>query len=164
MPVVSVDEIENWIGRETGVSAWVTIDQKMINRFADLTDDHQNIHVDDDAAKAAGFVGTIAHGFLTLSILSKFIYEAGIDVEGAIAGYNYGFNRIRMIAPTPSGAAIRGRFMLKAFELKSPTRGLFTYDAVIEIQGVEKPALVAEWLNMTEFAAADSEAKHLATP
>lgn len=154
MPIVDVDDIENWIGRESGVSSWVTVDQPTIDAFADLTGDYQDIHVNEKAGVAAGFGGTIAHGFLTLSLISKFAYEACIGIEGATAGYNYGFNRIRMISPVRRGAAIRGRFSLKAFDLKSPTRALFTYEVTIEIDGEDKPALVAEWLTMTEFASA----------
>lgn len=150
--VISRTELADWVGQETGNSEWIRIDQARINGFADVTEDWQAIHVDEAAAKQSVFGGTIAHGFLTLSMLSKFAYEAGLGVEGAVAGVNYGFDKVRMISPVRAGARIRGRLKLMSVEEKSAIRIALRYAATVEIEGEDKPALVAEWLVMQELA------------
>lgn len=153
MRVIALSDVASWVGREIGVSEWMTVDQGRIDRFADVTEDWQFIHVEPEKAKATPFGGTIAHGFLTLSLLSMFAERTALRIEGAEIGINYGFNRIRNPAPVRAGARIRGRFFLKRFEMKSPTRALFTYEVTVEIEGENKPAIVAEWLAMQELAA-----------
>ena len=136
------------IGNTRLSSGWVTVDQERINLFADVTEDHQFIHVDEEAAKASPFGGTIAHGFLTLSLLSKMAGEAAYIVEGIKAGVNYGFNKIRFLSPVRAGRRIRGHFELA--DVKQPKAGTFvlTYKVEVEIEGEDKPALIAEWVTM----------------
>ena len=105
------DSLKARIGQEVGVSDWCLIDQDMIDRFADLTDDHQWIHVDREAAAQAPFGGTIAHGFLVLSLLAKLATAADIALAGTRMGMNYGFDKVRMTSPVRSGSRIRGRFV-----------------------------------------------------
>jgi acyl dehydratase len=137
-------------GQEIGASAWITIDQPMIDRFAELTGDSYFIHVDPVRAAAQPLGGTIAHGFLTLSLLSKMSYQACPYVEGARYPLNYGFNRLRFVAPVPAGSRVRGRFVLRSAEETSSGQRQIVYDATVEIDGAARPALVAEWL--TRFA------------
>ena len=143
---ISIDALRSRVGTEIGVSEWFPIDQRMIDAFADLTHDHYFIHVDPARAAATRFGGTIAHGFLTMSMLSVMAYQALPALEGTKTQVNYGFNRLRFIAPVPSGARIRGRFVLKGFELLPHGRWQTTYDVTVEIEGGSKPALVAEWI------------------
>lgn len=148
MNVVKPAEIESYIGKETGVSDWITVDQDRINVFADVTEDHQFIHVDEEAAKATPFGGTIAHGFLTLSLLSRFASGSLLVIEGVKMGVNYGFEKVRFINPVRSGKRVRAHFTLMSAENKIPGQWLFKYGVKVEIEGEEKPALVAEWLSM----------------
>lgn len=148
MTTVNPSELSGMIGSEVGVSDWVTLDQERINTFADVTEDHQFIHINEEAAKMTPFGGTIAHGFLTLSMLSKFAEQAGIVLEGVKMGVNYGFEKVRFINPVPSGAKVRGRFSLKNAVEKNPGQFLLTYGVSVEIDGVDKPALVADWMGM----------------
>jgi len=141
------------IGLEIGVSDWVAIEQDMINRFADLTDDHQFIHVDPQAAALTPFGGTIAHGFLVLSMLAKLGRAADFALEGVTMGVNYGFERVRLVAPVRAGKRIRGRFVLKALEERAAGQVLATLGATVEIEGESKPAVVADWLAL-QFVAA----------
>ena len=104
---VTVDDIPASIGKEVGVSNWRTVTQEMINQFADATDDHQWIHVDEKRAKETPFGGTIAHGFLTLSLLSTLAYEALPELEGTTMGINYGFDKVRLMSPVKTGAKVR---------------------------------------------------------
>jgi acyl dehydratase len=134
-------------GQEIGVSAWITIDQPMIDRFAELTGDRHFIHVDPVRAAALPLGGTIAHGFLTLSLLSAMSYQVCPYVEGARYPLNYGFNRLRFVAPVPVGSRVRGRFLLRSAEEISPGQRQVTYEATVEIDGGERPALVAESLS-----------------
>lgn len=136
------------VGTEIGVSDWVTIDQDMVDRFADLTGDHQWIHVDREAAARAPFGGTIAHGFLVLSMLSKLAESVDMQLEGARMGMNYGFEKIRMTHPVRAGKRIRGRFVLKSLVERSPGQWLSTLLINVEIEGESRPALVAEWLGL----------------
>jgi len=113
MKTVKDSDLEGLIGTEIGVSDWAVMDQDRINVFADVTEDHQFIHIDEAAAQKTPFGGTIAHGFLTLSMLSKFSEGSGLVIEGTKMGVNYGFEKVRFLAPVPSGSKIRGRFNLK---------------------------------------------------
>ena len=135
------------IGHET-ISRWVEIDQSRINAFADATEDWQFIHVDPEAAKATPFGGTIAHGFLTLSLMSAMTYDANPPLEGVGMGVNYGFDKLRFLAPVAAGSRVRGRFKLMSAEDKGGGRWLIKHEVTVEIEGAEKPALIAEWLGM----------------
>ena len=148
MPIATIDEIRNRIGQEIGVSDWVVIDQKRIDGFADVTDDHQFIHVDAAAAAAAGFGGTIAHGFLSLSLLSRMAADAMLLPEGLRMAVNYGLDRVRFLAPVRAGKRVRGRFVLDSVEEKAPGQILLRHTVTVEIEGEEKPALTAQWLGL----------------
>ena len=148
MPVASIEEIRGRIGSEVGVSDWITVDQAAIDAFADVTQDHQFIHVDPEAAAKTPFGGTVAHGFLTLSLLSRMAADLLLRPEGLKMGVNYGFDKVRFMAPVRSGKRVRGRFRLDAFDEKGPGRYQFTHSVTVEIEGEEKPALIAEWIGM----------------
>ena len=148
MKTVAVSDLQGLVGTEIGTSEWITVDQDRINVFADVTEDHQFIHVNEDMAKMTPFGGTIAHGFLTLSLLSKFSEGSGLVIEGVKMGVNYGFEKVRFLAPVPSGAKVRGRFTLKEVVEKKPGQHLITYEVTVDIEGQEKPALIADWLAM----------------
>ncbi len=124
------------------------IDQARIDRFADVTEDHQFIHVDPEAAKASPFGTTVAHGFLTLSMLSRLAAETILILDGVKMGVNYGFEKVRFVTPVKSGKRIRGRFSLMSADQKIPGQWSLKYAAKVEIEGETKPALVAEWLTM----------------
>ncbi len=145
--VLPVEDLKAMIGQEVGVSAWHRVEQADIDAFAAVTKDHQFIHVDPDRARQTPFGGTIAHGFLTLSLLSVMGVEAQPKIKGATFGINYGFERVRFLAPVKSGARLRGRFVLS--DLKEPRPGEvdITWQATVEIEGGKRPALVADWLN-----------------
>jgi len=148
MKTVKDSDLEGLIGTEIGVSDWAVMDQDRINVFADVTEDHQFIHIDEAAAQKTPFGGTIAHGFLTLSMLSKFSEGSGLVIEGTKMGVNYGFEKVRFLAPVPSGSRIRGRFSLKDVVEKKPGQFLLTYEVSVDIEGQDKPALIADWLAM----------------
>jgi len=148
MPLASLDEIRAKIGQEVGVSGWLTVDQPRIDAFADATEDHQFIHVDPTAAAAAGFGGTIAHGFLSLSLLSRMAAEAMLLPDSLKMALNYGFDRIRFLAPVKSGKRVRGRFTLDSAEEKAPGQILLRHTVTVEIEGEDKPALTAVWLGL----------------
>ena len=143
-------DFEAMIGQEIGVSSWFVITQDRIDTFADCTEDWQYIHVDPAKAKESPFGTTIAHGFLTMSMLSAMIYEMP-SIEGVRMGVNYGFNRVRFVSPVKVGARIRARFVLTKFEEIRPGEVQTTMDVAIEIEGETKPALVAEWLGRRYF-------------
>ncbi len=137
------------IGSELGVSDWVEVTQENVDIFADTTIDHQFIHVDQEAAAKTPFGGTIAHGFLSLSMLSHFAENGcGATVENAKIGLNYGFDKIRFLQPVMVGSRIRGRGVLMSVDEKSPGQYLFKLNITVEIENVDKPALIAEWLVM----------------
>ncbi len=141
------------IGEEVGVSNWITVDQAMIDTFGEVTHDDQWIHMDPERAAAeTPYGGTIAHGFLTLSLGSRFVYDCFSPPEGQSMGINYGFNKLRFLSPVPAGARVRGRFVLKAITQRSDTALLRETGLTIEIEGQETPALVADWLGMMVFA------------
>jgi len=148
MKMTNKADLAGLVGSEIGVSDWIEVAQERINTFADVTEDHQFIHINEEAAKMTPFGGTIAHGFLTLSLLSKFSEQAGIVLEGVKMGVNYGFEKVRFLSPVPSGAKVRGRFVLKDAVEKNPGQFLLTYGVTVEIEGGEKPALVADWIGM----------------
>lgn len=149
MPGYTRDTIKDLVGKEVGLSDWIDVPQEMVNQFADLTGDHQFIHVDPERAKATPLGGTIVHGFLTLSLLGNMVSAADFGMAGATMGFNYGFNKIRFLTPVKTGSRIRTRFVLKAMEERSPGQWMATVVATVEIEGSEKPALTAEWLTLT---------------
>ena len=146
MPVASVDEIRGRIGTEVGVSAWLTIDQPRIDAFAEATEDRQFIHVDAVAAEQTPFGGTVAHGFLSLSMLSRMGADAMLLPNSLRMGVNYGLDRVRFIVPVRAGKRIRGRFVLDSVEDKAPGQILVRHSVTVEIEGEDKPALTAQWL------------------
>ena len=148
MPLANIEDIKFKVGQEVGVSPWILIDQAAIDTFADVTGDHQFIHVDPEAAKATPFGGTIAHGFLTLSLLSQMAGHAMLVPDGVRMGVNYGFERVRFIAPVRSGKRVRGRFALARMDEKNPGQWQFVHHVVVEIEGEEKPALTADWIGL----------------
>ena len=148
MPVASIEEIGLKVGREVGVSGWIEIDQARIDTFADVTEDRQFIHVDPEAAARTPFGGTVAHGFLTLSLLSRMAAEAMLVPEGVRMGVNYGFEKVRFMAPVRSGKRVRGRFRLERLDEKRPRQWQFTHHVTVEIEGEDKPALVADWIGL----------------
>jgi acyl dehydratase len=148
MPVASLDEIRARVGSEVGVSSWLTMDQARIEAFANATEDRQFIHVDPEAAALTPFGGTIAHGFLTLSLLSRMAAEAMLIPEGVRMAVNYGLDRVRFLSPVKSGRRVRGRFTLDSIEEKAPGQWLLRHIVTVEIQGEDKPALTAVWLGL----------------
>jgi acyl dehydratase len=148
MPVASLDAIRSRIGSEVGVSSWLTMDQERINEFADATEDRQFIHTDPEAAARTPFGGTIGHGFLTLSMLSRMAAEAMLVPDSITMAVNYGLDRVRFVAPVRSGKRIRGRFRLDSVDEKAPGQLLLRHTVTVEIEGEEKPALTAEWLGL----------------
>lgn len=148
MPLASLDEIRAHVGQEVGISSWILVDQQRIDAFADATEDHQFIHVDPEAAMAAGFGGTIAHGFLSLSLLSRMAADAMLLPTGLKMAVNYGLDRVRFLAPVRSGSRVRGRFTLDSVEEKVPGQWLLRHSVTVEIEGEDKPALSAQWLGL----------------
>jgi acyl dehydratase len=142
---VPAGELAAMVG-QSFVSRWMTVSQERIDAFAKVTEDEQFIHVDPERAAATVFGGTVAHGFLTLSLLSAMAYSALPKIEGAAHGVNYGFDRVRFVRPVPSGSRVRARFTLRAATLRSAREWQLTYDVSVEIEGTEKPALAATWL------------------
>ena len=142
---MKLDELQAKIGQELGVSDWHEIGQDRINQFADATEDHQYIHVDPERAKDSPFGQTIAHGFLTLSMLAPFLGTGYPEVECSMT-VNYGFDKIRFVAPVKSGKRIRGRFRLKDFSEVKPGQWQATVEVTVEIEGEEKPAILADWM------------------
>ena len=148
MPLASLDEIRSRIGEEVGVSSWLTVDQARIDAFAEATEDRQFIHTDPAAAALTPFGGTIAHGFLTLSLLSRMGAEAMLLPEGLKMAINYGFERVRFLSPVRAGKRVRGRFTLDSVEEKAPGQVLMRHNVTVEIEGEDKPALTALWLGL----------------
>lgn len=148
MPTATLDDIRARVGEEVGVSDWILVDQARIDAFAEVTEDPQFIHVDPVAAARTPFGGTVAHGFLTLSLLSRMAAAAMLRLEGVKMGVNYGFDRVRFMAPVRSGKRIRGRFVLTAFDEKRPGQWQVVHNVTVEIEGEDKPALVADWIGL----------------
>ena len=149
-PALGVDELETRIGQDIAVSPWFTVDQRRIDAFADVTEDHQFIHVDPEAASKTVFGGPIAHGFLTLSLLSHFL-KAVPPVAGRVMGVNYGFDKIRFLAPVRAGKRVRARFHLTDLTRRSDSEIMTRYLVTVEIEGEDKPALSADWLGLTRL-------------
>ena len=147
---LSVDEFEARIGQDIALSPWLTMDQKRIDAFADVTQDHQFIHVDPEAAAKTVFGGPIAHGFLTLSMLSHFA-EAVPPVAGRVMGVNYGFDKIRFLAPVRAGKRVRARFHLTDLTRRSESEIMIRLLVTVEIEGEDKPALSADWLGLSRL-------------
>ncbi len=152
LPPVTVEQLAARVGGELGVSRWFEMPQSRLNAFADAIEDWQFIHVDPEAAKATPFGGTVAHGFLTLSMLSAMAYDVMPPIEGLAMGVNYGFDKVRLIAPVPAGSRIRGRFTLMELERRSETEWRMRKGVKVEIEGGARPALAAEWLSLLMFA------------
>jgi acyl dehydratase len=148
MPIASIEEIALKVGQEVGVSDWIEIDQARIDTFAEVTEDRQFIHIDPEAAAKTPFGGTVAHGFLTLSLLSRMAADAMPIPEGVRMGVNYGFEKVRFLAPVRSGKRVRGRFKLERLDEKRPGQWQFTHQVTVEIEGEEKPALIADWIGL----------------
>ena len=148
MPVASLDEIRSRIGQEIGVSGWLKIGQQRIEEFADATEDRQFIHVDQQAAAQTPFGGTIAHGFLSLSMLARMAADVMLIPDSTRMAVNYGLDRVRFIAPVRSGKSIRGRFVLDSVDEKAPGQILLRHTVTVEIECEERPALTAEWLGL----------------
>ena len=146
MPQATLTEIKSRIGTEIGVSGWILVDQARIDAFAEATEDRQFIHVDVTAQTPFG--GTIAHGFLSLSLLSRMGAEAMLIPQGVKMAVNYGLDRVRFLAPVRSGKRVRGRFILDSIEEKAPGQILMRHIVTVEIEGEDKPALTAVWLGL----------------
>ena len=142
------DNMHDSIGADMGTADWLLIDQANINAFADSTHDHQFIHVDPDAAAKTPFGGTIAHGFLSLSLLSHFAESVGCSFENMVMGINYGFDKVRFLAPVKVNSRVRARARLLDVLEKNPGQFLIKQEVTIEIEGEPRPALIAEWLTM----------------
>ncbi|MET4215994.1 acyl dehydratase [Bradyrhizobium sp. LB14.3] len=152
-PPISLDAYQAMAGKEIGVSSWHLVDQPRIDTYADVIEDHQFIHVDPERAKKeTAFGTTIAHGFLTMSLLSIMSYEVMPVIAGTRMGVNYGFDKLRFISPVRSGKRVRGRFVLAEAKLRKPNELQSRTNVTVEIEGEDKPALVAEWLGLIYFA------------
>jgi acyl dehydratase len=152
-PPIPLDAYQAMVGKEIGVSSWHLVDQPRIDTYADVIEDHQFIHVDPERAKKeTAFGTTIAHGFLTMSLLSVMSYEVMPVIAGTTMGVNYGFDKLRFISPVRSGKRVRGRFVLAEAKLRKPNELLSRTNVTVDIEGEDKPALVAEWLGLIYFA------------
>ncbi|MFC4293196.1 MaoC family dehydratase [Sphingorhabdus arenilitoris] len=148
MSTISPNDLAAKVGETIGTSEWILVDQEMINKFADATGDHQFIHVNEEMAKMTPFGGTIAHGFLTLSLFPVMTAKSEMPkVEGAKMGVNYGGNKTRFLAPVRSGKKVRGHFKLLEMVEKRPGQWQQTLEFTVEIEGEDKPALIAEWIS-----------------
>jgi acyl dehydratase len=150
MGIVTGDAFQALVGQNTGTSDWVLVDQEMINKFADATGDHQFIHVDVEKAKATPFGQTIAHGFLTLSLMPILAAKADLPrLDNVKMGVNYGSDKLRFLAPVKSGKRVRAHFKLLGLEEKRPGQWQSIQEVSVEIEGEDKPALICEWI--TQF-------------
>ncbi len=150
MGIVTAEAFKALVGQNTGTSDWVLVDQEMINKFADATGDHQFIHVDVEKAKATPFGQTIAHGFLTLSLMPILAAKADLPhLDNVKMGVNYGSDKLRFLAPVKSGKRVRAHFKLLGLEEKRPGQWQSVQEVSVEIEGEDKPALICEWI--TQF-------------
>jgi len=149
MKILPKKEMINAVGMKLEPSDWIELSQQRINDFADCTEDHQFIHVDEAKAKQTPFGGTIAHGFLTLSLLAGLIEKIGVTPENTVMGMNYGFDKVRFLAPVKSGKRVRMVGEVLNVNQKDENRFLTTFGVSIEIEGEDTPALVAEFLLMS---------------
>ena len=149
LKVIKPSEIDSVKGTEIGISDWITIDQERIDKFADATMDHQFIHVDSEKATAV-FGSTIAHGFLSLSLVAGIPFSQGIGMilEGTKMGLNYGLDKVRFLSPVPVNSEVRIRMKCIDVTEKNPGQYLAKTEVTMEIKGIEKPAFVAETLSM----------------
>ena len=147
---MDMSDLQSNVGKDCGTSDWLQIDQDRINDFADVTLDHQFIHVDPERAKESPFGGTIAHGYLTLSLLAYFMQSGGVgvDVPNRTMGVNYGLDKVRFLQPVAVGSKVRANARLAEATEKKPGQYLFKLEVTVEIEGQEKPALIAETLTM----------------
>ena len=151
-PPVSLEAYQSMVGHEIGVSSWHVLDQERIDAFADVIEDHQFIHIDPERArKETPFGTTVAHGFLTMSLLSIMSYEVMPIIEGTTMGVNYGFDKLRFISPVRAGSRVRGRFVLAEAKLRKPKELQSRTNVTIEIESEDKPALVADWIGLIYF-------------
>ncbi|SIQ14726.1 Acyl dehydratase [Rhizobium sp. RU35A] len=149
---ISLRDVKDLVGQEIGVSDWITVDQTMINQFGDATLDHQFIHTDPvRAAAESPFGGTIAHGFLTLSLLSVMNFGSLPRIREQTMGLNYGFDKLRFGSPVRTGRRIRGRFTLTEARLRGAGMLMTTYDVTVDIENERKPALTAQWTTIVQF-------------
>ncbi len=146
---VPIADLPTMVGRELGPSDWIEIDQDRIDQFADVTFDHQFIHVDSELAAQTPFGTTIAHGFLTLSLITRMCAEFMLVPEGAVMGINYGLDKVRFLTPVKVGSRVRARATVRDVTERSVGQWLVKYEVVVEIEGEPKPALVAEWLGVS---------------
>jgi acyl dehydratase len=148
MATITPQDMKAKVGETLGSSEWLLVDQEMINKFADATGDHQFIHINEEMARMTPFGGTIAHGFLTLSLFPVLMAKSDCPkVEGVKMGVNYGGNKVRFLAPVRSGKRVRGHFKLQNLEEKRPGQWQQTLEFSVEIEGEDKPALIAEWIS-----------------
>lgn len=146
---ISVAELKKKVGQEIGVSQWHVVSQDMIDRFADVTHDRQFIHVDPvRAKKETPFGGTIAHGYLMLSLVAPMSYEALPQIDGRVMGINYGLDKVRFLSPVRAGSRVRARFKLKEVSPRSEKEVLLKNEITVELEGAEKPAVYAESLSV----------------
>lgn len=145
---ISVEQAKALVGEDLGAGKWMTVSQDMINDFADVTNDHQFIHVDEEKAKDTPFGGTIAHGFLSLSLIVSEVPDKSFYLEGMKFGMNYGFDKIRFLSPVRSGSRIRVHHKLLGFDEVGEKRYKITNRVTMEIEGQEQPAFVADFIVM----------------
>jgi acyl dehydratase len=146
---LTFEAMKEMTGKELGVSSWITVDQTMIDAFAETTRDRQWIHIDVERAKRESpFKAPVAHGYLTLSLIAPMSYEIGAVPKGTVAAFNYGLDKVRFLTPVRAGSKVRMRSTLVSFEEKGPGQYLMKSSNVVEIEGEDKPALIAETLAM----------------
>jgi acyl dehydratase len=148
MPIATLHAIRAKVGQPLGASGWIEVGQDRIQQFADATEDHQFIHVDPALAAQTPFGGTIAHGFLSLSLLSRMAADVMLVPDTAKMAVNYGLDRVRFIAPVRSGKRVRGHFTLDGADQKAAGQLLLNHTVTVEIEGEERPALTAQWLGL----------------
>lgn len=152
MTTVPKEQLADYVGTQFAPGAWLTLDQDRIDTFADCTEDHQFIHVDREKAAQTPFGGTIAHGFLTLSMLARLAEGEGVVPENVAMGINYGFDKVRFLAPVRAGKRVRAHRKLLRVDRKDEKRFLMKTEVSVEIEGEDTPALIAEWLTMVVCA------------
>lgn len=150
LPVrTSLEEAQSYIGQEVGITKWFTVTQKRVNRFADATGDYQFIHIDKDrAARETCYDGTIAHGMLIMSLIPTFATHGTLKIHGTQQCIIYGLDRVRFLNPVQIGKRIRGRFSLLSAQERNENELLMRHSVSIEIEGEEKPAIIADWIIM----------------
>ena len=152
--IVTLEALRECVGQELGRSAWYTIDQERINAFADVTEDHQFVHIDPERARSTPFGTTVAHGFLTLSLLVHLCLDFIPELENRQLMLNYGFDKVRFVSPVKVGARIRAQGRLVQLTERKPGQILMNLDVVVEIDNEDKPALIVEWLSLHIVGAA----------